>query len=356
MIELSQLDREDRDRYYAAILSRDQIQLDIHSKCTLNCNGCARKQYNDYKIKVPGERMSIECFKKIIEFFVSVNFCGQISDPILHPKFPEFLKLIYEKEVYLRTQVATAVSHKPLSWHKKCYEANPKAKWIFGIDGLPEESHKYRVNQDGIKEFERMKLCAEMGLDTMWQYIIFDYNENHVDEARQMATDIGVWFVELRSTRWNEETIHLKPKQEDSFGERNPIEKLRPKCIESLIKNKPGSLSRHGAKQLGHSATGYLLPCCWLDPSSSREQEFDDTKDLFQDHLKIENVDTIEEILFSDEWINFFKVLVTDPENAPSSCQRRCRELVVDEHDRIVTNVIEKPGWTPGPPIGRIVK
>tara|TARA_Y100000034_G_scaffold87326_1_gene104736 strand:- start:270 stop:1268 length:999 start_codon:yes stop_codon:yes gene_type:complete len=327
------------EKMYAA-LSKDKINLDIHSKCTLKCSGCARKHYNDYKIKVPGERMSIECFKKIIEFFVCVNFCGQISDPILHPKFPEFLKLTYEKGTDAR--VATAASHKPLSWHKKCYEANPKARWIFGIDGLPEESHKYRVNQDGIKEFERMKLCAEMGLPTLWQYIIFDYNENHVDEARQMATDIGVWFVELRSTRWNKQTIHLKPKQEDSFGEKNLIEKLRPKCIEKLDKLKPESLARQGPKQLGHSSLGYLLPCCWQDPSAIRIKETEDIKDLFQDHLKIENVDTIEEILFSDEWINFFKVLVTDPENAPSSCQRRCKELVVDEHDRIITNAIVK--------------
>jgi len=323
------------EKLYAA-LSRNTINLDICAKCTLKCGGCARKQHDKHKIKVPGDYMSIECFKKIIDFFVGISFCGQISDPILHPNLPEFLKLTYEKGI--RVQVHTAVSHKPLSWHKKCYEANPKAKWWFGIDGLPEESHKYRVNQDGIKEFERMKLCAEMGLKTTWQYIIFNYNENHVDEARQMATDIGVWFMELRSSRWNKETIHLKPKQKDSFGERKEIKKIDPKCIEKLEK-KSGSLDRKG---LGQSATGYLLPCCWKDPAILSIQEIQDIKELFQDHLKIENVDTIEEIIFSDEWINFFKVLISDPENAPASCKRYCRDRVPDNQQHLVTNKIVK--------------
>ena len=40
-----------------------------------------------------------------------------------------------------------------MSWYIKAFKANINARWIFGIDGLPNESHNYRVNQDGEKLF-----------------------------------------------------------------------------------------------------------------------------------------------------------------------------------------------------------
>ena len=51
-------------------------------------------------------------------------------------------------------------------------EANKNAKWIFGLDGLPKDSHKYRVNQDGNKLYEMMKLGVSMGIFVSWQYIV----------------------------------------------------------------------------------------------------------------------------------------------------------------------------------------
>ena len=40
------------------------------------------------------EDMTMENFKKVIDYFEEVYFCGQISDPIFHPQFIEFLKLL----------------------------------------------------------------------------------------------------------------------------------------------------------------------------------------------------------------------------------------------------------------------
>ena len=34
--------------------------------------------------------------------------------------------------------------------------------WYFALDGLPEESHKYRINQDGRQVWEVMKMGAEI--------------------------------------------------------------------------------------------------------------------------------------------------------------------------------------------------
>ena len=67
---------------------------------------------------------------------------------------------------------------------------------------MPEESHKYRINQDGVFIYEMMKLGAEMGCNMVWQYIVFNYNQDHIEQARQMAKDDGIEFKLSFSARW----------------------------------------------------------------------------------------------------------------------------------------------------------
>ena len=71
----------------------------------------------------------------------------------------------------IQVQIHTSASHQPKEWYIKAFEANKNAKWIFGLDGLPKDSHKYRVNQDGNKLYEMMKLGVSMGIFVSWQYI-----------------------------------------------------------------------------------------------------------------------------------------------------------------------------------------
>ena len=91
----------------------------------------------------------------------------------------------------------TAATGKPERWYEKAFSANPRAEWTFGIDGLPHDSHKYRVNQNGEFLFEMMLLAKEMGLRVFWQYIIFPYNENYVETAKKWAKihDIKIIFI-----------------------------------------------------------------------------------------------------------------------------------------------------------------
>ena len=95
------------------------------------------------------------------------------------------LKMCYEKNVDV--QISTAASHRPEEWYVKVFEANPKAKWIFAIDGLPEESNMYRINQDGKKLFEVAKEAKKHLKQTpSWQFIVFSYNEHNLEKAKQI--------------------------------------------------------------------------------------------------------------------------------------------------------------------------
>ena len=79
-----------------------------------------------------------------------------------------------------------------------------------------------------------------------------------------------------------------------------------------------------GEKVIGHSASGWLIPCCWLDPNGLNIIDKNISM-LFKDELKIENVDSIEDIILSDEWINFMKILQSnDDDKIPLVCKKKC--------------------------------
>lgn len=71
---------------------------------------------------------------------------------------------------------------------------------------------------------------------------------------------------------------------------------------------------------LTYSATGYILPCCYSD-----NHNIEDFKFLMKEELSLNNVNDIhKDIINSDEWKNFFKLLLESPESAPRSCKYYC--------------------------------
>ena len=186
--------------------------MDLSSKCTLACPYCARANIEN----IPSNIMSEEDFDKYLDFFDRLIFCGQISDPMMHPKLPLFLQKAYEAGKTCSVHVAA--SHRPKEFFIKCFEANPDATWYFGIDGLPQDSHKYRVRQDGQKMFDMMVESVKyLKQKPMWQYILFNYNENDVDEAKELSLKHGVNIQTIVSSRWDD-TGYLRPSTKNSFN------------------------------------------------------------------------------------------------------------------------------------------
>jgi len=190
---------------------RKKINIDITYRCPLMCPNCQRQtRFTSKGLKVPGEDISLENFEKISKHFKRINFCGQVSDPVHHPNFLEILEITRRNNNSVSVHHASAA--KPEKWYPKAFKANPNATWWFGIDGLPEDSHKYRVNQDGEKLFRIMLESKKyLKTDPIWQYIIFNYNENDIDYARLLAEKSGVNFMTLLSSRWIGENDPLRP-------------------------------------------------------------------------------------------------------------------------------------------------
>jgi len=85
--------------------------------------------------------------------------------------------------------------------------------------------------------------------------------------------------------------------------------KFKPKCIKSN-------------KALAFTATGYIVPCCWVD----NEQGWKDKtlSKFYNKSLHLNNNDSIEDIINSETWYDWFIMLKSKPENAPFVCKQYC--------------------------------
>lgn len=186
--------------------------IDAAVGCTLACPAC-RRQWHKTRGLPPNENGKNMCLFEIQalnNFYTCFQINGQISDPVMNPDLDVILRCIRNRT---SCNIHTAATPKWLGedHYRKLFAANTNIKWIFGIDGLPKDSHQYRVGQDGEKLFNMMLIAKEMGLDTCWQYIVFKYNENDVEEARELAHKHGLSLELTISSRWSDENDPLRP-------------------------------------------------------------------------------------------------------------------------------------------------
>ena len=298
-----------------------RVNIDAGTRCTLQCPGCVRTRFVRDNKRIPGKDLTIEQFKKIVDYFDEIGFCGTWSDPVFNKNFIQFLKICKYKNKPV--EISNAASHKPIEWYEEAFAANKNAYWVFGIDGLPEESHKYRKNQDGVKLFNIMLNAKYSGLRVLWQYILFNYNIHNVEEAKKLANfhKLEIMFIESYRPYIDPELENVKlddkhTKFEGNMGWNNidvEVVKrfkdgLKPKCLLS-------------DRDLSYSSTGHILPCCWANVAMDEKQ----MGPLFSDKLHIDNNNTVDEIVTSDEWKDFFFKLKTySLDQLPDTCVENC--------------------------------
>ena len=189
------------------------LNLETGIRCTLQCPDCSRTIRMSQGRDIPGKDLTIEQFIKMCNFFKEIHFCGGWSDPIFNPEFIDMLKVCKEKDVI--AYVHTAASHKPRDWYERAFNANSNAVWVFGIDGLPKNSHRYRVNQDGGKLFEMMLLGKSLNLRVEWQYLIFDFNRKTIEKAKKIAArhNITLKLIETPRNHYVNSKTNKRPKR-----------------------------------------------------------------------------------------------------------------------------------------------
>lgn len=185
----------------------NEYQLEITTYCNAGCPQCPRN-INGGKVNpfltvehLPRETIDLAFNEDLCSRMHQIFFCGSYGDPIMHPEFLEIVKDFRRKSptlwIYIHTNGGV---RKPVWWSELATCIGAYGKIDFGIDGLEETNHLYRRGVQFDRVMENAKAFIDAGGKAQWNYIVFEHNENDIDDAKALSKEMGFADILVRST------------------------------------------------------------------------------------------------------------------------------------------------------------
>ena len=188
------------------------LELDLTNLCNARCPQCPRYDIN-YKLR-PGlnkNNLSLELIQnqidyKYLEMAERFHFIGTTGEPTLNPQFLDIQKFLLDINPGAKLICHTNGDTHNEDWWAECgqvYSTSPNSVVQFGIDGLEDTHHLYRVNTKFERVMKHAKAFIDNGGQAVWQFLIFKHNQHQVYDAMEMSRQLGfARFKPLRSTRF----------------------------------------------------------------------------------------------------------------------------------------------------------
>jgi len=238
------------------------FHIELTNICTLKCAGCARTQFIDmFSKNWVNHSLNISDLMNFLDIDLTnleILLCGHYGDPIYHPDFHNILSQLKSRGA--RTKIITNGSYKNHDWWDKTVSLLDSQDTVqFSVDGLPKNFTTYRVNADWESIEIGMKVVGESICNSQWSYIPFNYNENNIEEARELCKRLGIkQFIVKKSDRWDKYTDHLKPNNNE-IGQRYHNQQQWKKT--TTISGIDPECSR--GRDHFITADGHYTPCCY---------------------------------------------------------------------------------------------
>ena len=184
------------------------IEFDLTAKCNASCPQCSRTKisfdniYNKNEITALLVKQWLP--KEVLINLELISFKGTFSEPVL---------------AFINNTTANISIHtngslkKPDWWANLAVITKKRTKVIFGIDGLEDTHHIYRINTSFSKIIENATAFISAGGDAIWQFICFKHNEHQINDAKQMSEVLGFSkFFILNNDRFVDEKTFLTKK------------------------------------------------------------------------------------------------------------------------------------------------
>jgi MoaA/NifB/PqqE/SkfB family radical SAM enzyme len=222
------------------------VHVEITNNCQASCPMCSRNHRGGLEnpnIKI--NDWNLEDFSKIFNTEVlhqldGIYFCGNFGDPIINNNLADMCKHATTENPNLQIRIHTNGGARSKDWWKSLVQKLPKNHVvIFGIDGLEDTHHLYRVGTKYEQVIENAKTFIDAGGIAEWVFIKFKHNEHQVDEARRRATELGFkLFTVKNSTRFLEEKFKVLDKNGNEVYQLEPPTNNQVTLITpSMIKN-----------------------------------------------------------------------------------------------------------------------
>ena len=267
------------------------IHVEITNLCQASCPMCARNYHGGIANPlVVDQAWTLEDFKTIfntevlntIEF---VYFCGNFGDPILNSELPDMCRYLRDTNPKLRVHIHTNGGARNTKWWQELASSLPPEHLVvFGIDGLEDTHHLYRIGTTYENVIKNATTFIDSGGKAEWCFIKFKHNEHQEEEAHRRAVALGFTsFVMKNSSRFLGEpkyavldkdgntTHYIEPPNDNKihFISKEMIasykETIMPLDIECKVQ---------ATKEIYIDAYKNILPCCWV--ASMPYTQYDD--------------------------------------------------------------------------------
>ncbi len=245
------------------------IELELSSLCNAKCSACMRTILDNKGVGYIKQNIKLydieKWFKDVNLNDTKIKMCGVLGDPMINPELYEILfYFLYEKnvrDIEMSTNGGTRTEEfwKELGTLSK--NSNKRFFIHWAVDGATRNDYRENVNLNRV--WNNIRAYHSTGGHSIWQYIIFDYNENEVDIARQMAKDNGMKFGTRKSWRNNSDFAKVKSRAAKEID----AEKYEDVEKRAYSKNYENAkiVCRHKIKgEIYIGANKRLWPCCHL--------------------------------------------------------------------------------------------
>lgn len=175
------------------------VHFEVSSKCNALCPQCARSVFGSkVNPNLNQKDLKLNEVKKILppQFVAQLNmlyFNGNYGDPATATDLIPIIEYLRECNPKIAISVHSNGGIRSQEWWAKLATLlRGPNMWVhFGIDGLEDTNHLYRVNVKWKKVMENVKAFVDNGGNAIWDYIVFRHNEHQVEQAREFSNKIG---------------------------------------------------------------------------------------------------------------------------------------------------------------------
>jgi MoaA/NifB/PqqE/SkfB family radical SAM enzyme len=306
-------------------------QIELSSRCNASCPACSRNISGGPL--APGlvpEDLSLDDIKNMFDTDIlknmhMINYCGNLGDPGINKDLYEIVSYIKENASPKLSQLVRTNGgmRTPDFWAKlgnffkktfDPYHPFEHSGVVFSVDGLADTNHIYRRGVVWDKVWSNMQAYSAAGGYGVWEFLIFDHNKHQVKEAEQMAKELGFTFLVKTPVGFGETDGVKRPlrvlnrdgeydysiwphdwtgaKEEPSYPlkympsawKKTELTEYSQKLsVESTIKCK--SLQYKDSQEIFITASGHLLPCCYIGSALGQR---DTTYSRYQFNQKFE--------------------------------------------------------------------
>ena len=292
--------------------------LDIESinNCNARCPLCLRGSGMRTNDALDWTRVVANIPASVWDNLQDINFNGTTGDNIMHPNIADIVAWC-SSHSQAKINIHTNGSLRNTAWWEQfgLQLSNVPHRVVFGLDGLADTHSVYRIGTDFDKIIENAKAFIQSGGHAEWQFIVFEHNAHQIEQAQQLANDIGFsrFFVLYQDRFEHESNLPVQRYNQD----------LTTINAEVIINRSSSSIANRIAEsdynikcrsqQIGWVsiyADGTVWPCCWLMGWHRAQHQ---TQSLLINHhfKKILGIDfdqinlynnNLEDIINSDLW------------------------------------------------------